>query len=628
MEYVVNNTRNFSAYELAGAAGICKAFMLLADNLGKETDHFGESLNALFDIHISAAKLGLVNKNLDVDPYGMFRTSGPIQQIKPSEVFLGGVHGYNTHPLTEWRKLNAAGRLKEEDRKVILDHYSHHLSSNFLAIGKELDRQKANALNDAKRYLDKSPLVRLFTKRHYPANRVPEGYNDEKFIAVPRSTKKMFARVFAEKMGTIVPEIAVPSTSLKGAREMLSEIPFVNLTDPARKSFEKDLAFEIQLGGDRFDREDVKSFLSGISREDLKTFRENVEDLAKGMVPEEVLDRTYIDKALDYWLENVVTEENVKIAKTESEPKMEVQEPDSVLLPDKESQEELKERLREDVDYECTRVLRTLEENGKMKITDALPAQDMDGNLFRGFNAVRLNAELAAFGSNVSVFVSEKDINDLGVKVLPAEMEHFCTLEDGSRVWNLSQTSYRKDFPDHFRAIESACGQSAMDDETRAEINRFWKAEIGLKDSPFPSEGEQRKAALEYLRKFPANQTGTSFEVTAKATMAYSVATSTLLSKIRQNTLMPDEEHDRFCLPFSDIELTRSFRKGASMYPAYEVMRAAGEMIEKTEGKSPLFQQRQGIDINAVIRHVNAAIRIRNERLRAPEMSVSPAMHI
>ncbi len=175
MGYVENNTRNFSAYELAGAAGICKAFMLLADNLGKETDHFGESLNALFDIHISAAKLGLVNKNLDVDPYGMFRTSGPIQQIKPSEVFLGGVHGYNTHPLTEWRKLNAAGRLKEEDRKVILDHYSHHLSSNFLAIGKELDRQKANALNDAKRYLDKSPLVRLFTKRHYPANRVPEG---------------------------------------------------------------------------------------------------------------------------------------------------------------------------------------------------------------------------------------------------------------------------------------------------------------------------------------------------------------------------------------------------------------------------------------------------------------------
>lgn len=69
MEYVVNNTRNLSAYELAGAAGICKAFMLLADNLGKETNHFGESLNALFDIHISAAN----------DPYGMFRTSGPIR---------------------------------------------------------------------------------------------------------------------------------------------------------------------------------------------------------------------------------------------------------------------------------------------------------------------------------------------------------------------------------------------------------------------------------------------------------------------------------------------------------------------------------------------------------------------
>lgn len=758
MKYVMDNLNKFSAVEIAGAAGILNCLNLLADTVGQGKSGFAESLGVLFDIHMAAARLGLINKNLDADPYGMFRTEGDIREITKDQVFLGGVHGRNTHSMTEWIKLDKEGRLTDEDRAVILRHYSSHLDSNFEAIGRELIRHRTIAREEMNDLRDKSRLARLFTRRQYPVCVFPEGFNPK--TATKESYRKMAAQVFADKAGAKVPTLTIPETVLDARMPFLAENPFIKVRGSVTKDFAKDLAMEIQSGGDRFDHKDCREWLYGISKDDLQAFRNMVESYATQLHPDgnSKENKDWVRGQLDGWLAGVVTKEdqiahneeikgldnefrtiqktyalaektdrlvsgefakdfsgpvvwsrelpmmipdhpeilgvafmdykdctNVHVLTDDGECRlMEEQSKDTILAVAKECErlleekmgnkvpshnhieqkvflntlqglspealkqmanepgasdfieqleggpkqdpEAAKQRLREDIDFECRQVLRLLFERdpvGQMKAPAFGPAQDLDGNLFQGFNAARLTAQLAAHASATTVFVSEKDITALGVSVSPNEKDRFCTLEDGTRVWNLDQTSYRRQHPEHFRAIESACQAPSMDDDTFIKMRRFWAETLELGGGNI-SESDYQLKMKGFLHDYHNELSGTVIEASKKSMIADGVASLSLVSKMRYEPgvgELPDKK-----MQFAEIDEVYSFRKGAPMYPAYETMMEAGKRVAAVESAFPTFKERQGIDVNAVINHVNANIRIRNERHLAEAETQSNGM--
>lgn len=89
-----------------------------------------ETLPELLALHKLLWALGLRNKNLGPDRYGMFRTSN-ILSMTPDEVFLGNFNGYFTHPIPVWEE----GRDGNEGLyQEILSQYRKHLISNLNAI--------------------------------------------------------------------------------------------------------------------------------------------------------------------------------------------------------------------------------------------------------------------------------------------------------------------------------------------------------------------------------------------------------------------------------------------------------------------------------------------------------------
>ena len=731
MEYVIDNIKKFSAVEIAGAAGILNCLNLLAGIAGKGKSGFAESLDVLFDVHMAAARLGLINKNLDADPYGMFRTEGDIREITKDQVFLGGVHGRNTHSMTEWIKLNKEGRLSDEDRAVIIRYYSSRLDSNFEAIGRELLRHRSIARDEMNDLHDKSRLARLFTRRQYPVCIFPEGFDPK--TATKESYRKMAAQVFADKVGAKVPTLTIPETVIAALMPFLAANPFVKVMGSITKGFAKDLAMEIQVGGDRFDHKDCRDWLYGISKDDLQAFRNMVESYAAQLHPDGHTkeNKDWVRRQLDGWLAGVVTKEdqiahneeikgldnefrtiqktyalaektdrlvsgefakdfsgpvvwsrelpmmipdhpeilgvafmdykdctNVHVLTDDGECRlMEEQSRDVILAVAKECErlleekmgnkveeqpvdfieqleggpkqdpEAAKQRLREDIDFECRQVLRLLFERdpvGQMKAPAFGPAQNLDGNLFHGFNAARLTAQLAAHASATTVFVSEKDIAALGASVSPNEKDRFCTLEDGTRVWNLDQTSYRRQHPEHFREIAKACRESGMDDKTFKAAREFTAENLNLGDKAEISESDLQLRMKGFLRGYHNELSGTVDEASKKSTIADGVAALSLVSKIRYEPgsgELPDKK-----IQFAEIDEVYSFRKGATMYPSYETMMEAGRRVAEVEKGYAVFEKRQGIDVNAVINHVNANIRIRNERHLAEAEAQSNGM--
>lgn len=854
MEYVKDNPKKFSAVELAGAAGILNSLDLLADTAGKGKSGFAESLTALFDIHIIAAKLGLINKNLDADPYGMFRTDGDIRKISKDEIFLGGIEGRNTHSIAKWISINEKGRLSDEDRSVIVSQYARHLCSNFGTIGRELVRHRTLARQEMNEYHDKSILARLFTRRQYPTCVFPERFDPK--TASSEGYKKMAARVFAEKVGTMVPKLRLPESVIDERLPYLANNPFIEVIGAVTDNLARDLAMEIQVGGDRFDHKDIREWLYGISKDNLQLFRNQVEVYASKMHPDgdHQDNKDFVRKQLDGWLAGVVTKEDQiahneetkdleneyrtiqkayaiaeptdrlvsgRLAEDFSRPVVwsrelplilpehpeilgvafmdykdctnvhvltdngechlvEVQPRDTVLAvakecerlleermgnkvdnhsvdfieqlesgaktaaipesagiisesienffsklsledlvlafsfyrpdgegPDQaapgfidndkdrelvqgalktylnvpigapeveedlirkssrdmflntlyslspetvkkmeaelsdaglgknddkkaETMEDTKQRLREDIDFECRQVLRLLFERdggvGVMKAPSFAPPQDLDGNIFQGFNAARLTAQLAAYGPATSVFVSEKDIAALGATVSPGEKNRFCTLEDGTHVWNLSQTSYRRQHPEHFRAISAACSEPSMGDETFKAMRLFEADNLGLGDKAGITESDRQLKMKGFLHDYHNELSGTVNEAWKKSTIADGVASLSLVSKMRYEPgvgELPDKK-----MQFAEIDEVYSFRKGALMYPAYETMMEAGKRVSAVESAFPAFKERQGIDVNAIIKHVNADIRIRNERHQAESETKSNGVHI
>lgn len=71
----------------------------------------------------------------------------------------------------------------------------------------------------------------------------------------------------------------------------------------------RDLAFEIHLGGDRFDAEDLHEVLRGIPQKDLDTFRSRVLYHAKDFVPDEPRFHAFAERMVDSWLSGVETAE-------------------------------------------------------------------------------------------------------------------------------------------------------------------------------------------------------------------------------------------------------------------------------------------------------------------------------
>lgn len=102
---------NFS--ELAKVKSILAASDTLTMNISEAT-----TLEALLIWHKRAWRAGFQNENLGPDKYGMFRTKD-INKMTVDEVFLGGICGLNTLPLSKW-----------EDEPIVLVQYKHLLLSN------------------------------------------------------------------------------------------------------------------------------------------------------------------------------------------------------------------------------------------------------------------------------------------------------------------------------------------------------------------------------------------------------------------------------------------------------------------------------------------------------------------
>lgn len=90
-----------------------------------------------------------------------------------------------------------------------------------------------------------------------------------------------------------------------------------------------DLAFEIQLGGDRFDKHDLEGFLLGISAADLEQFRNKVISDARELAPPEGVSSAednalFLKESVDSWLKDIVTKEKLDEIFTDKEKISEV----------------------------------------------------------------------------------------------------------------------------------------------------------------------------------------------------------------------------------------------------------------------------------------------------------------
>ena len=99
------------------------------------------SLEDLMNVHKHAWEIGYRNANLGPCPYGMFRTSD-ILEMKPEEVYLGGIWGLSTKNIPFWEEnkdetMIGNGFGIDDDIKIydlIMSQYRNHLRSNFVAM--------------------------------------------------------------------------------------------------------------------------------------------------------------------------------------------------------------------------------------------------------------------------------------------------------------------------------------------------------------------------------------------------------------------------------------------------------------------------------------------------------------
>lgn len=99
-----------------------------------------DSLDDLYELHKYAFKCGF-QTNLGPDKYGMFRCSS-IETMQPFEVFLGGIYGLNTRPITFWElHQNEPYNDKITCYDIVVLQYKKHLMSNIESITKYIQKE-------------------------------------------------------------------------------------------------------------------------------------------------------------------------------------------------------------------------------------------------------------------------------------------------------------------------------------------------------------------------------------------------------------------------------------------------------------------------------------------------------
>ena len=112
-----------------------KSILAASDKLLYEIKN-ATTLEAILVWHKRAWRAGFQNENLGPDKYGMFRTND-INKMTIDEVFLGGIYGLCTFPISEWEYAD------EQSYAIVKSQYQNLLSSNIDAI-------KEKALKDLK----------------------------------------------------------------------------------------------------------------------------------------------------------------------------------------------------------------------------------------------------------------------------------------------------------------------------------------------------------------------------------------------------------------------------------------------------------------------------------------------
>ena len=123
---------------------IAKCDEALAD-LGKCT-----TLSNILEVHKKAWKNGVRNANIGPCSYGMYRTEN-IENMSPSEVYLGGIYGLSTKSMNFWESMGynepygANGFGIDPEIKllpcIIVPQYKGQLESNFKAIKKKCEEE-------------------------------------------------------------------------------------------------------------------------------------------------------------------------------------------------------------------------------------------------------------------------------------------------------------------------------------------------------------------------------------------------------------------------------------------------------------------------------------------------------
>lgn len=101
-------------------------------------------LMEVFELHKDMWNKGFQHPYLGPCQYGMFRTQS-IERMRPSQVYLGGVYGLLTKPLSEWERYkdtryggNGFGIDPETKMyDLILNQYKQHLISNIKMLEKQ-----------------------------------------------------------------------------------------------------------------------------------------------------------------------------------------------------------------------------------------------------------------------------------------------------------------------------------------------------------------------------------------------------------------------------------------------------------------------------------------------------------
>ena len=106
-----------------------KSILAASDKLLYEIKN-ATTLEALLVWHKRAWRAGFQNENLCPDKYGMFRTND-INKMTIDEVFLGGIYGLWTFPISKWENID------EQSYAIVKSQYQNLLISNIIAIERQ-----------------------------------------------------------------------------------------------------------------------------------------------------------------------------------------------------------------------------------------------------------------------------------------------------------------------------------------------------------------------------------------------------------------------------------------------------------------------------------------------------------